>query len=109
MLLAISPVAMRTAAPDTAEQAINIHSGSLLMVDGSGRARVAEAGHMAHSMMRRSGRPVSAGLILYNDGGRIYSMADRKMGGGRMLSDMFLENFQTDPNRASHGGEAGSL
>ena len=47
---------------------------------------------------------MGAGLILYNDGGRLYSMADKKMAGGKMLSNMFLENFQTDPNRASHGG-----
>jgi hypothetical protein len=104
MLLVISAVTVVLAAPATAQQGIFIPNGSLLMVDSSGHARIAEAGNMARGMMRRSGRPVGAGLILYNDGRRLYSMTDKKMAGGKMLSDMLLENFQTDPNRASHGG-----
>src|SRR5216683_7673359 len=92
-LLAISAVTVALAAPAAAQQGIVIPSGSLLMVDSSGRATVTEAGKMAHDMMRRSGRPV-AGVILYMDGGRLYSMADKKMAGGKMLSTMFMEDFQ---------------
>ena len=99
MFLAISAVTVALEASAAAQQQIVIPSGSLLMVDSSGRAMVAKAGDMADRMMRRSGRLMGAGLILYNDGGRLYSMADKKMADGRMLSEMFLEKFQTDPNR----------
>jgi hypothetical protein len=99
-LLAISAVTAALAAPAAAQQAIVIPNGSLLMVDSAGRATVTGAGNMAHTMMRRSGRPVGAGVIIYMDNGRLYAMNDKKMTGGKMLSTMFLENFQTDPIRA---------
>ena len=99
-LLAISAITVALAAPAAAQQGIVIPNGSLLMVDSSGKATVTQAGKMAHDMMRRSGKQVGAGHILYMDGGRLYAMADKKMAGGKMLSTMFLENFQTDPNRA---------
>ena len=91
MPLAISAVTVALVASAAAQQQIVIPSGSLLMVDGSGRATVAKAGDMAHRMMRRSGRPMGAGLILYNDGGRLYSMANKKMANGRMLFEMIVD------------------
>lgn len=99
-LLAISVVTAALAMPAAAQQGIVIPSGSLLMVDSSGKATVSGAGKMAHGMMTRNGKSAGAGLILYNDGGRIYSMADKRMAGGKMLSSMFLEDFQTAANRA---------
>lgn len=92
-LLAISAVTVALAAPAAAQWVVtpSLPNGSLLMIDSSGKATVREAGKMAHSMMVRHGKRVGAGVILFMDGGQLYSMADRRMTNGRMLSEILLE------------------
>jgi hypothetical protein len=54
-------------------------------VNPTGQSRILSSMRPAHSTLRREGRQLDAGTLIYRNGGKRYLMQDRKMASGKMM------------------------
>jgi hypothetical protein len=68
-------------------QAQMVDEGHVIHVDPSGKTKVMRVHTKGHEALMKEGRPLAAGAIIYRSGGRLHLVEDKRMPGGKMLSE----------------------